>query len=112
MKSSRAISHSSTFGGPLHRASLRLQGRIEEIERRIQDGDAQAWSDYAEAVSALASVMGAMDQREPTKLLTTKEMAEQMGMSEKTLLRHHRRGVLKPAVRIGRLIRWKPGGTG
>jgi excisionase family DNA binding protein len=107
MKTNGALSRASTFGGPLHRASLVLQQRLEELERRGQDGDATAWSEYAATAAALATVMGAMDQRETQKLLTTREMAEQLGISEKTLLRHNRRGTLHPAVRVGKLIRWK-----
>ena len=91
----------------LERAVARLQARAAVLEQRIETGDESAWSAYVEAVGALAVVFPRLDPGADGALLTTAEMAHRLGVAPKTLLRHVARGSVTPALRRGKLIRWK-----
>ena len=43
----------------------------------------------------------------PGELLTTKAMAERLGIAPKTLLKHTKAGAIRPAVHRGKLVRWR-----
>jgi predicted DNA-binding protein (UPF0251 family) len=91
----------------LERAVARLQARAAALEERVEAGDESAWSAYVEAVEALAAVLPRLDRGADGALLSTAEMAHRLGVAPKTLLRHVARGSVTPALRRGKLIRWK-----
>ena len=95
-----------SLGSTLHRSSRLLQQRLEMLESRLAEADESAWREYAGIAQALATVIAAIDQVKPQSLLTTKEMAERLGVSPQTLLRRKRTGELSPAVAVGKFIRW------
>ena len=88
----------------LERGRALLGNRVGVLERRVRDGDERAWPEYA----AVLSVLAALEDRQPARLLTTAEMAQRMGLSVKTLLKHRRRGAVRAAVAQGNLLRWAP----
>ena len=94
--------------GPLERASRLLTKRLEELEARLHTGDGAAWQEYRGTVQALATVQAQVGQGRK-EFLTTKEMAERLGLSPKTLLRRKAKGDIRPTVQRGKLIRWKNG---
>ena len=67
----------------------------------------RVWLEYAAIAQALATIVPALGQMKPQQLRTTKEMAERLRVSSKTLLRRKRRGELEPAIQVGKLIRWR-----
>ncbi len=80
-----------------------LTAHVSELERRVGGGDESAWSAYVEALQVLA----ALDRPERGAMLTTREMAERLGVTPKALLRRAARGEIQPAMRAGKLIRWR-----
>lgn len=96
------------FADPLHRASLLLVQRLAALEGRVREGDEVAWGEFRETAVALAEIGRAGEAGRPAKLLTTKEMAERLGIAPKTLLRKRMKGQIRAAYVGGRrLIRWK-----
>lgn len=96
----------SGFAGAIHRAALLLRRRLEELELRIRAADEQAWPEYREVALAVASMERELREALPANL-TTREMAEKIGVSPRTLLRRVRRGRIRPAIHEGKLVRWK-----
>lgn len=98
------------FAGLLDRSARMLSRRVEVLEDRLHhhDGaDEGIWKAYVEAVAALVAVLGAVTG-EPT-YLTTKQLADRLQVTSKTVLRRKKRGQLTPALVAGKLIRWKSG---
>lgn len=93
----------NAFGSALHRAASLLATRLEALEPRVRAGDEAAWPEYRETALALAT----LEAKAAPEYLSTKALAERLGVAPKTLLRRAKRGQLTPAVRLGRLIRWK-----
>jgi DNA-binding transcriptional MerR regulator len=93
----------------LQHAALMLGKRLHELEQQIRQGNESAWAEYAHIAQALASVNSRQEHQ--AEFLSTREMAERLGVSPKTLLRRKRRGELVPAIQAGKLIRWRPGDT-
>jgi hypothetical protein len=94
-----------TFGSSLHRASWLLAQRLEALEARIREGEDSVWPEYRETARALAEVLG---RSEPApEYLTTSQMAGRLGVTSKTLLRRSAKGQIRPAVKMGKLIRWR-----
>jgi hypothetical protein len=87
----------------LERGRALLGNRVGVLERRVRDGDERAWPEYAAVLSALA----ALDGCQPSRLLTSAEMARVMGLSVKTLLKRKRQGNIRPAIAAGKLLRWR-----
>jgi hypothetical protein len=90
----------------LGRAIRLLEDRAIVLEARIRTGDETAWPEYRETVGALATVFERMAPGRRGEFLTTREMAERLGVSPKTLLKHKARGTVRPAIQRGKLIRW------
>lgn len=90
----------------LERAAFLLAGRLERIEARLDD-DSAAWTEYRDTVRALAAALEHVAPGRRGELLTTEEMAERLGIAPKTLLKHKARGVVRPAMQRGKLIRWR-----
>src|SRR5262249_51847734 len=83
---------------------VRALERLLALEQRLDDDS--AWSGYLEAARTLALLTAARAADAP--LLTTRELAERLGCDERTVRRHRRAGLLRPAVEAGRLVRWRP----
>lgn len=87
----------------LSRAHSRLAARVLELEARLDAGDA-AWPEFYVAVQTFTSIVPRLGEGE---MLTTHAMAQRLGLTTKTLLRHRKNGAIKPTLAKGRLIRWK-----
>ena len=85
-------------------AGLRLLvARVADLEHRVTAGEESAWPPYLDALRTLA----ALDRPERGAMLTTREMAERLGLAPKTLLKHAKTGAIRPEVRRGKLVRWR-----
>jgi len=89
----------------LERAARLHAARLLELEARVRGGDESAWVPYTEMTRLLAEVLVALERR--GVLLTTAEKAAQLQVHPETLLERMRRGEITPAVRAGKLIRWR-----
>jgi hypothetical protein len=93
----------------LGRAKQRIAVRLEELGARVDAGDEAAWSTYLQTAATLATVA----QLAPSargELLTTRQLADQMQISSRTLRRKAQRGELAP-IRLGNrgraALRWR-----
>lgn len=91
----------------LERVLVRLTDRLDALEAELDAGEVGRWPEYAALAAALATVAAQIAPGARGELLTTREMAERLHIKPKTLLRHVATGALAPALRRGRLIRWK-----
>jgi len=92
----------------LDRAARLLVERLDQLETRVREGDGAAWSDYLAIVEALAAVSPVLLIPERRgAFLTTAEMADRVGITSKTLLKHKAKGRVRPAIQHGKLIRWR-----
>jgi excisionase family DNA binding protein len=84
----------------------RILARLEALAERLDAGDDGAWPDFLATISTLA----VLDPVERRPLATTKEMAERLNVTPKTVRRLGKAGRLE-AVRLGRrgpgAIRWR-----
>jgi hypothetical protein len=99
-----------TLTGPvalLDRARALLTARVNELETRVRHGDENAWPAYLAVVSALSALVADTAPGRRGELLSTRQMAERLGIAPKTLLRRKARGDVRPAMQAGKLIRWK-----
>lgn len=92
---------------PLAKLVPHFEARLAQLEVRLREGDAAAWPDVLATASTLCAVLGQLMPGARGELLTTKEMAMRLGISEKTLLKHKSKGAVRPALQRGKLIRWK-----
>jgi hypothetical protein len=96
----------------LKRSCVLLLGRVVVLEKRVQDGDETAWPRYLESLSALSKVLPHLQPGSAGELLTTKQMAERLGVSTKTLLKKRNNGGPKPEYQLGErgraAMRWRP----
>ena len=102
---SARLQHSGAVN-TLARVLVRLSGRLEALEAQLDAGE-DVWGEYAALAGALATVLAHASPGAHGELLTTRDMATRLGLKPKTLLRHVANGAIGPAVRRGRLIRWK-----
>jgi excisionase family DNA binding protein len=90
----------------LTQAERRFIERAQSLGTRLDAGDEAAWPDYIAVVVAMKQLVGV--EREP--LMTTKTMAEKLGVTPKTVRRLGKAGKLE-AVRLGKrgtgAIRWR-----
>jgi MerR-like DNA binding protein len=91
----------------LARAERRLIPYIDELERRLDAGE-DVWNTYLPAVDTLKRLVG--PERAP--LLTTKQEAEKLGVTPRTLRRWSKRGkVPSERIQLGKrgtgAIRWR-----
>lgn len=93
----------------LVRAATRLAERLEQLEVRLSDGDDAAWRAYIATAAALATIVPQTVPGADGRLLTTKELADALHVSSKTVLRKRRAGKLA-AVQLGQrgraALRW------
>ena len=94
----------------LDRAYRRLAMRVGALEAELEDSPAM-WPAYIDAVRALAAVVPLLSTIAATEMLTTRQMADRLGIKPKALLRHKKSGAIRPAVQIGKLIRWRADGV-
>ena len=90
--------------GALDRARSRALDRLLALEPRLDDDT--TWQAYLDAARTLAVL--ATDHAADALLLTTRQLAERIGCDERTVRRHKRAGLLRPAVEAGRVVRWRP----
>jgi hypothetical protein len=92
----------------LERAQLRLIGRLDQLDARLGVGE-DVWHAYAEAAVALAAIVPTLAPGASGEFLTTRQLAARMQISEKTLRRKAKAGLLEP-VRFGKrgraALRW------
>lgn len=93
--------------GRLTAACALLLARLDSLEARLAEGDEVAWAAYTDTVRTLAAVAECVQPGAAGELLTTRQMAESVGLAPKTLLRHKARGAVRPAFQRGKLIRWR-----
>ena len=95
----------------LRRASALLEGRLAELEDRLAAGDESAWPAYCEAIRTLAVLVEQTAPGARGEFLTTKQLAERIGIAPKTLLRRRARGQVQPPLVLGKrgraAIRWR-----
>ncbi len=91
----------------LERGAVLLVARAGELEERVRQGEETLWSEYRETLNTLTKVLdhAAPDRR--GEFLTTKEMAQRLNISPKTLLKHKKKGEIRPVLQRGKLIRWR-----
>lgn len=81
--------------------------RLADLETRLDAGDAAAWDAYLPTLTMLLGVLEQVAPGTRGELLTTAQMAERLGIAPKTLLKHAAAGTVRPALKRGKLIRWK-----
>jgi hypothetical protein len=95
----------------LLKARRRIEARILELESRLDAGDESLWTPYLQACWTLAQVATVTSPGHGGELLTTKQLAEQMQISPKALLRRRKNGLITPAAELGKrgrgALRWR-----
>jgi hypothetical protein len=91
----------------LERAARVLLARCETLSVQAEAGDAAALAELVTVAGTLAALLPQLAPEARGALLTTRELAERMGVQPKTVLRRRARGELRPALASGRLIRWR-----
>jgi len=101
----------NVLGPLLDRAARRLAERLGHLETRLEDGDQNVWQEFRETAAVLASLLAQRAAERPhDALLSTRELAERMNVSSKTVLRLKAKGQIRPALQLGkrgRVLRWK-----
>ena len=99
------------LGIDLARARRRLQDRLQALEGRLgaNPADDSAWRDYMAALDVFLRVEERLARQETNgrPILTTREMAERLGISVKTLLARKKRGHIRPSVSHGKALGWR-----
>ncbi len=90
----------------IDKAARLLAERLDVLEKRVQDGDEEAWTPYQEVVKTLTALLPHLGP-ERGAMLTTAEMAARLGVAPKTLLRHKAQRRITPAIAEGKLLRWR-----
>ena len=88
----------------LDRVASRLLARLTVLEAQLDAGNEGVWPDYLEAARTLAAILPLLAPGQ--RLLTTAELAAQLGISPKTLRRRTALGLIRPTLQHGRLMRW------
>lgn len=96
----------------LERSARLLERYLQQLEERVLDGDVAALPELRETAVALATVNAQLAPGVRGELLTTAQMAARMNVAPKTLLKRARRGDIQPALKRGKLIRWRADGAG
>ena len=91
----------------LPRAVARLLTRLAVLEQQLDAGDASAWPAYLAVLDVLLRLTAATKPGASGELLTTKAMAERLGIQPKALLRRVKQNTVRPAVKAGKFIRWR-----
>lgn len=79
---------------------------VDALRGRIEAGDLTAGPELCEAVSALVAVTVATAPEARGTMLSTAEMAERLGISVSTLLKHKKAKTIVPVLQRGKFLRW------
>lgn len=82
-------------------AEARLVERLRQLGVKLAAGDESVWCSYCEAAAALAAIAPATIPGASGELISTRAMAERMGVAPKTLLRRAKAGQADP-IRLGK----------
>lgn len=84
---------------PLGRAQRRLEARLRRLDDQLdRDPDNErAWQDYVETAKALAAIAPATEP----PMISTKQLAETLGVSTDTVRDMVKDGRLSPAAKFG-----------
>jgi hypothetical protein len=93
----------------LDQAVILIPRLAGQLRARVNNGDEAALPAYLATMRTLTAVLEHVSPGQ--QLLTTRQMAERLGIQPKALLRRKARGVVKPALQKGKLIRWKADGV-
>jgi hypothetical protein len=96
----------------LERAAERCERRLIDLDRALAVGDERVWEEYLVVAEALAVLASATSPERTGRLLTSREMAERLQITERTLRRRRKRGELVPPVELGKrgrrvAVRWR-----
>jgi AraC-like DNA-binding protein len=95
----------------LARAEQRLVERLEHLEKQLGAGDESvSWIEYGQLAAALAAIVPAMMPGGLGELISTKQLAERVGLSPKTVLRRMKQQGVEPirfAKRGPGALRWR-----
>ena len=94
----------------LYRVRKKLEARLVALEARVTTGqDAEVvWREYVRELDVFLRLEDRIAAQAPTTpFLSTKEMADRLGITVKTLLRRKKRGHIRPAVAHGKGLRWR-----
>jgi len=81
--------------------------RIADLHERL----AEAHRELAEVLQndlAVPPERALMSDVKPERLLTVRDVAERLNLSDKTVRRLRRRGELPPGIEVAGVIRWRP----
>ena len=99
------------MGPPLtilaHRLEPLLARRLEQLTHAVEQGDARALARVERTVVAIESLGRLALPERRGALLTVTEMAERLGIRQKSLLRMVSEGRVRPAERAGRYVRFR-----
>jgi excisionase family DNA binding protein len=83
-----------------------LSKRIAELTVHVEQGHEEAWAPLCEALVAYSVLHTLGTPERQGRPLTTKEMAQRLGVEAKSLRRMVKQQRIRPAVKVGRLMRW------
>src|SRR5262245_21995260 len=86
----------------LERAERLVLARVQALEAHLDEGDPDVWRSYLDAVETLAALTRDRAHHQPDPLMTTKQLAERLGVHERTIRRQRQAGLLTPALASGR----------
>ncbi len=92
----------------LARGEARLLARLAELEGQLEGADAP-WLEYAQLLATLAAVAPATAPGSLGELITTRQLAERVGLTPKTVLRRMKQQGVEPirfAKRGPGALRW------
>ena len=104
----------------LKAACERLAARLDTLGAQLEAGDDGVWPVYLATANTLAALLPNLTPGSRGELLSTREMAERLGISSRTLLKRRKAGAIRPALVLGSrgraAIRWRaddtPNGNG
>ena len=91
----------------LLRAARLLEERLGHLEDQVRGGNEAAWGPYLATIGPASTLADRLAPGSRGELITTKQLAEALSITPKTLLKRKARGELKPALQRGKLIRWR-----
>jgi len=93
----------SRAGVALSNAIGLLTEKVEKLETRVREGDETALRLYVDSVRTLAGVIAASHALAPSEpLLTTRQLAERLQVSAKTIRKLKREGRLRPVQQLAK----------
>ncbi len=95
----------------LHRVRARLQARLVVLETQLAtQGDPEAaWTEFVQTLDVFLRVEDRIHAQAPAeRFLSTKEMADRLGISVRCLLGRKKKGHVRPSIAHGKALRWRP----